>query len=326
MKIEVLLIHLLFLSSIINCHQNQPIHKCMHDELENQTFLKGIVINKDEKEKRRQDEATEPNFKDFNIVIDFENIKNDIVKYNLQDMTDFYISSMTKAVDTLKSLLKVKPLDSSKDYYIDDETLKKLNLKKWDKSMFGNETISKGDSFQKLGIDLAIFGTITDEMPESTLATASAKISQIYFESILAHEFTHILGFSIQFFREKLEIIEKADSDNIMRRYLKSPKLLEVAKKYYNCDDIEGVELENEGGTGTAGSHWEARILLGEYMNGYAYTEEQVISEFTLAVLEDLGYYQANYYTGGLMQFGRNKGCEFLYNKCVDKATNKRKI
>ncbi len=53
MKIEVLLIHLLFLSSIINCHQNQPIHKCMHDELENQTFLKGIVINKDEKEKRR---------------------------------------------------------------------------------------------------------------------------------------------------------------------------------------------------------------------------------------------------------------------------------
>ena len=78
MKIEVLLIHLLFLSSIINCHQNRPIHKCMHDELENQTFLKGIVINKDEKEKRRQDEATEPNFKDFNIVIDFENIKNDI--------------------------------------------------------------------------------------------------------------------------------------------------------------------------------------------------------------------------------------------------------
>ena len=349
MKIEVLLIHLLFLSSIINCHQNQPIHKCMHDELENQTFLKGVVINKDEKEKRRQDEATEPNFKDFNIVIDFENIKNDIEKYNLKDMTDFYISSMTKAVDTLKSLLKVKPLDSSKNYYLSDATLKALNLTKWDKSMFGDETITKRDSFQKLGIDLAIFGTITDQMPESTLATASAKIrqessnyqpyvgfvkinrnidyskpnSQIYFESILAHEFTHILGFSIQFFQEKLEIIEKADSDNIMRRYLNSPKLLEVAKKYYNCDSIEGVELENEGGTGTAGSHWEARILLGEYMNGYAYTEEQVISEFTLAVLEDLGYYQANYYTGGLMQFGRNKGCEFLYNKCVDKATHK---
>ena len=32
-------------------------------------------------------------------------------------------------------------------------------------------------------------------------------------------------------------------------------------------------------------------------MNGYSYTEEQVVSEFTLAVLEDSGYYKANYYT-----------------------------
>ena len=350
MKIEVLLIYLLFLSSIINCQQNQPIYRCMHDELEKQTFLKGVVINKDEKEKRRiEDGTTEQNFKDFNIVIDFENIKNDLKKYNLQNMEDFYISSMTKAADTLKSLLKVKPLDSSKEYYLNDQNLKGLNLTKWNESMFGNNTIQTRNSFQKLGIDLAIFGTITDEMPNSTLATASAKCGQtdsngqpyvgfvkinknidyskpnskIYFESILVHEFTHILGFSIQFFTTKFQIIEKTDTDNIIHRYLNSPKLLGVAKKYYNCNSIEGVELENEGGTGTAGSHWEARILLGEYMNGYAYTEEQVISEFTLAVLEDLGYYKANYYTGGLMQFGRNKGCSFLTEKCVNKATHK---
>ena len=57
-------------------------------------------------------------------------------------------------------------------------------------------------------------------------------------------------------------------------------------------------------------------------MNGYAYTEEQIISEFTLAVLEDSGYYKPNYYTGGLMQFGKNKGCEFLTNKCVDEEGN----
>ena len=59
MKIEVLLIHLLFLSSLINCHKNQPIHKCMHDELENQTFLKGVVINKDEK--RKEDKMKQQN-------------------------------------------------------------------------------------------------------------------------------------------------------------------------------------------------------------------------------------------------------------------------
>ena len=96
--------------------------------------------------------------------------------------------------------------------------------------------------------------------------------------------------------------------------------MIEVAKKYFNCLNIEGVELEEYLGKGTAGSHWEARILLGEYMNGIIYPEEQVISEFTLALLEDTGYYKANYYTGGLMRYGKGKGCDFINNRCVNSS------
>ena len=55
-------------------------------------------------------------------------------------------------------------------------------------------------------------------------------------------------------------------------------------------------------------------------MNGVIYTPEEVISEFTLALLEDSGYYKAKYYTGGLMQFGKNKGCDFLNKKCVNEG------
>ena len=113
------------------------------------------------------------------------------------------------------------------------------------------------------------------------------------------------------------------DIYGIERFYLKSPKVLEVAKKYFNCNSITGVPLEDYGSKGTPGSHWEERYLLGDYMIGYVYKEEQVISEFTLAALEDLGYYKANYYTGGLMKFGKNKGCEFINSKCVvDKKVN----
>ena len=75
--------------------------------------------------------------------------------------------------------------------------------------------------------------------------------------------------------------------------------------------------MEEYGGEITAGSHWELRILIGEYMTGEIYPEEQVISEFTLTVLEDLEFYKAKYYTGGLVKFGKNKGCEFLYSQCV---------
>ena len=52
-------------------------------------------------------------------------------------------------------------------------------------------------------------------------------------------------------------------------------------------------------------------------MNGEIYTPEQVISEFTLALLEDTGYYKVNYYTGGLMRYGKNKGCKFVNEKCI---------
>ena len=53
-------------------------------------------------------------------------------------------------------------------------------------------------------------------------------------------------------------------------------------------------------------------------MNGVIYLEEQVISEFTLALIEDSGYYKPNYYTGGLMRYGKNKGCSFIKGRCVN--------
>ena len=46
--------------------------------------------------------------------------------------------------------------------------------------------------------------------------------------------------------------------------------------------------------------------------------QEQVISEFTLILLEELGWYEVNYYTGGLMRFGKNKGCDFLNKDCIN--------
>ena len=57
-------------------------------------------------------------------------------------------------------------------------------------------------------------------------------------------------------------------------------------------------------------------------MNGFIYPEEQVISEFTLALLEDTGNYKANYYTGGLMRFGRHKGCSFVKGDCINRTTH----
>ena len=342
--------NILFLLYIINeCFnlEKPKLFRCgFNDEKDKPIYLKGYKpINKTNNLfKRRLDPD---GFKDFQIYLDVKNVERDIRIYALDDYHDLLINSMKKAVETLQALLRVKPL-TAEYYFYDNQIEEDLKIKEWDKNIVGTTATLSGKTMASLDIDLIIFGTI-ETLSSGTLASASARFtdpdngqpvigivkinkevdyskekSQEYFQAIVLHEFTHILGFNIQNFEEWYHnVITKEDDFGIMRTYIISSKVVEVAKKYYNCPDLDGVELEESGGEGTAGSHWEARILLGDYMNGYAYTEEMVVSEFTLAALEDSGYYKANYFTGGLMRYGKNKGCEFVRGKCLNKDTHK---
>jgi len=132
---------------------------------------------------------------------------------------------------------------------------------------------------------------------------------EYYIRNALFHEFFHILGFNFLFFKNK-------QYEENSYTYLNSPKLLEKAKIHFGCDDIKGIRLEDQGESGTVGSHWDARFMQGELMIGEDYSEV-VMSDMTLAFLEDLGYYKVNYYTGGLFRFGKNQGCSFLEKKCI---------
>lgn len=40
-----------------------------------------------------------------------------------------------------------------------------------------------------------------------------------------------------------------------------TPKVREEARNFFNCPDLEGAEIESQGGIGTAGSHWEKRVF-----------------------------------------------------------------
>ena len=131
------------------------------------------------------------------------------------------------------------------------------------------------------------------------------------------HEITHILGFNYDVFSN----LKMVTFDSTLY-YINSPKVLEKAKEYFGCDNlpVPGVPLENQGGTGSAKSHWEGRYMFGEYMN-MEVVPEQAISDITLALLEDTGFYKVNYFTGGLFKFGKNKGCDFLSKKCIENDT-----
>ncbi len=138
-----------------------------------------------------------------------------------------------------------------------------------------------------------------------------------YLKNILLHEITHILVFHPYFFTElKLNQTEGSNS------YIISPKAVAKAREHFDCSSITRIPLENQGGTGSVGSHWESRYMLGDYMISTDYPD-QAISDITLGLFEDTGFYKVNYYSGGLFKFGKGKGCEFFNKDCIEneKAT-----
>jgi hypothetical protein len=103
--------------------------------------------------------------------------------------------------------------------------------------------------------------------------------------------------------------------------FIKTPKVVEWGRKHFGCETLTGVELEDDGGGGTTGSHWEMRTLLNDYMVGINIYSlyPTVKSVFTLALLEDSGWYWADYSKADLaLKWGHLAGCDFLRSCDVD--------
>ena len=344
-----IILYLLFFFSLLiiseQSTQNEFIFKCGADNEQEPTLVNNIKeINTDSEEyKNVYDHLDEDGFKELKISLDLENFNYEVVQYEISDdVKQLFIYGLEKAKTSLEALLKVKPV---KNHCFTNEQITDKSITKWNETLLGNVSCNDNKGMLFFGIDLFVFVRFGDntQMGENTLASASVKYadsdnkqplfgvilinkdivyskedSKEFFAGIMIHEFTHILGFSNYYFSNFNFILTKPDIFEIEREYINSPKVVEIAKSYFICDSLDGVQLEKSEGAGTLSPHWSARFLLGEYMNKYVYTAEQVISEFTLAYLEDTSFYKANYYTGGLMQFGKHKGCVFLNLKCIN--------
>ena len=136
--------------------------------------------------------------------------------------------------------------------------------------------------------------------------------SNIYLKHLIFHEVTHILVFDPKL----LNILGMTEKRNSII-YVNSENVLSKAKEHFNCNSLTGLPLEDQGEEEISGYHWEARYMLGDYMISTDYLDI-VISDITIALFEDTKYYQVEYYSGGLFKFGKNKGCNFLNNKCLN--------
>ena len=141
------------------------------------------------------------------------------------------------------------------------------------------------------------------------------------------HEIFHILGFSnslYQYFHKdsgaaylSSEITSTASVRGKTVTLFKTPTVLSKARDAFGCTTLPGLELEDGGGSGTAGSHWEKRMMFNDFMVGDIGPTDIVYSDITFSLLKDSGWYDINWDYTDTIHYGKDRGCDFYENKCV---------
>lgn len=100
---------------------------------------------------------------------------------------------------------------------------------------------------------------------------------------------------------------------------ISTPTVRQMARDYFGCPDLEGLELENEGGQcsiANLGSHWEKRLLYEDYMGP---SSAHSFNAFALALLHDSGWYFVDFTNAEFdtSTYGRGRGCDFVRQPCL---------
>mmetsp|Transcript_18110 Transcript_18110/g.18102 ORF Transcript_18110/g.18102 Transcript_18110/m.18102 type:complete len:628 (+) Transcript_18110:647-2530(+) len=111
-----------------------------------------------------------------------------------------------------------------------------------------------------------------------------------------------------------------------MQSRSKSPTLITLptvkseTEKFFECSGIEGLELEDYGGDGVAGNHWEAKIVKEDYMLAVI-PDHPSLSALTLALFGDSGWYIVDMSRAQPLIWGKGQGCDWLYYPCISSGT-----
>lgn len=140
-----------------------------------------------------------------------------------------------------------------------------------------------------------------------------------YFHVFL-HEFFHLLGFegsTFQSFPSRnpstgawsfRDVRSNRSIDGVSYKFIELESVTAFAKSYYSCNTLTGLPLENEGGSGSSGSHWEKLFMFNEFMNPTT-DPRASISQFTLQVLRETGHYIISEEAAQDFSWGANDGC-----------------
>jgi hypothetical protein len=144
----------------------------------------------------------------------------------------------------------------------------------------------------------------------------------------MMHEMMHALGFTSSLFPYFLDENGKTRKGHIKtfniagktRTVIDVPVLTQKLRNYYGCSSLQGAIMENNGGSGTAVSHFERKYFGYEAMTSGSIIGKR-FSEFSLGMLEASGWYDIDYSYAEPFSFGQGNGCDFISASCSNAAS-----
>ena len=300
------------------------------------------------KNKRKLVEA-----RDINILIDVTQLKSDIKGMGKNEEIANINAAIEKAIETIRGLIKIKTEESSinildyineldENYFDEKEVMINIYQSQpnvnYDLIIFvrGPATLDNTmTSFAEIikikkdGYGRVIYGQLIYKYDYDYFRSSTTTMDNAHRQHLLTvlfiHEIIHFLGFDNEILLSKGFIVKRSalesriKSGSTFEKYVvTNQEVLNYAKDYYGCSEVPYIEFSRENAKeDLPNSHWEGRLLLGDIMTLDLYYPEQIISEFTLILLEQLGWYEIKRFTGGLMKFGRGQGCSFISKDCI---------
>lgn len=261
--------------------------------------------------------------------------KDDILTHNKRE---FVTSSANRAVQRLSSSLLTPPASSlrvpanscsieslNEDFEVKDADfvlfVTAVPLVEAGQTLaWGRPCVREGSSSRPV---VGIINFVLSRIPENDHVLDQSV-------AIAMHEVSHALGFinlysTLSSYIDKDGVRQQSGGTATVYRpglqkevkIVKTPRVLEAARHHFGCDTLDGVEIEDMGGSGTAGSHWKKRIFYEEALVGVTTSASLYYSSVTLAFFEDAGFYKANYdYAEDNYKWGYHRGCDFLLQTC----------
>ncbi|KAL4454178.1 hypothetical protein ABPG74_012135 [Tetrahymena malaccensis] len=326
--------------------------ECQHDSDEeikrfqeefSQQYFNSILPNHESQNSLRKLQNSQE-IQNIRVTLDFSYL--DTLQLGITDKQKAYIQKISKiAAQFVTKLIKVKPLMGNNIYGSSLRCIdiavpsndQKTGVENSDLNLYiiyfnsGSSALANAAScFINPAYQRPTFGRVSFNIGYLTNTNPNSFKFQLDLQ-VLLHEIIHVLGFSsdsMQYWIDpdtqkpyKLSGISKINTYQTVRGFktliLTSKNVTDIARKHYNCSQLIGMQIENQGGSGSAGSHWERTVIMNEIMTAQQVSIGATLSQFTIALLKDTGFWaDVNVNIAGQILWGKNQGCDFYNQAC----------